>query len=200
MSPFILYSSLWIGYLSWVIVSRLELNNLNNHKSFMISCISCSAASHGFQTFHIHFFSFFRQWRHARTRNWFPKKKFRGGILLKSIGPLWNVIGNRGEQIGCPRETMSRYNYSAVETVGKPLKATPRKGAGRQTDRQTCRQGDETGRRQAQTSWPKQTSFAFWPTLGRSSVEWGAEQELKSKSDSPRPNSTRLVRVDQITK
>lgn len=127
------------------------------------------------------------------------QKKFRGGIL-KSIGPLWNVIGNRGEQIACPRETMSRYNYSAVGTVGKPLKATPRKGAGRQTDRQTCRQGDETGRRQAQTSWPKQTSFAFWPTLGRSSVEWGAEQELKSKSDSPRPNSTRLVRVDQITK
>lgn len=141
-------------------MSRLELNNLNNHKSFMISCISCSAASHGFQTFHIHFFFLFQAMTSCANPKLVPKKKFRGGIL-KSIGPLWNVIGNRGEQIACPRETMSRYNYSAVGTVGKPLKATPRKGAGRQTDRQTCRQGDETGRRQAQTSWPKQTSFAF---------------------------------------
>lgn len=159
----------------------------------MFSCLSwLSDVPHSF-------FFLFQAMTSCANPNWFPKKKFRGGIL-KSIGPLWNVIGNRGEQIACPRETMSRYNYSAVETVGKPLKATPRKGAGRQTDRQTCRQRDETGRRQAQTSWPKQTSFAFWPTLGGSCVEWGAEQELKSKSDSPRPNSTRLVRVDQITK
>lgn len=83
------------------------------------------------------------------------KKKFRGGIL-KSIGPLWNVIGNRGEQIACPRETMSRYNYSAVETVGKPLKATPRKGAGRQTDRHADRETRLADGRRRQVGQNKQ--------------------------------------------
>lgn len=68
------------------------------------------------------------------------QKKFQN--VLKSIGlpfETWSEI----EVNKLPAlETMSRYNYSADGTVGKPLKATPRKGAGRQTDMQTGRQGD----------------------------------------------------------
>lgn len=152
-------------------MSRLELNNLNNHKSFMISCISCSAASHGFRRSTFILFFLFQAMTSCANPKLVPKKKFQN--VLKSIGlpfETWSEI----EVNKLPAlETMSRYNYSADGTVGKPLKATPRKGAGRQTDMQTGRQAD--GRRR-QVGQNKQ-AFSFWPTLRGSSCgeRWGGE-------------------------